>query len=333
MAGARTHFAVLLALATAAACARRDPSVENRPAAPDLSLAPRLLAVTFDDLPVQEEEAASTAEALAINRALVSAFLDHGVPAVGFVNETDLETRGRLDPGKVLCLEAWLDAGLELGNHTRSHVDLHRVTPAEFEADVLAGEKVTRPLVESRGGALRWFRHPYLHTGADLETRLAVEGFLAAHGYRVAPVTLGTGEWVFALAYTRAGTRGDDATRRRIVEEYLGYQERKADYFERQSLALFGREIPQVTLFHVNRLNADHFGRVAAMFRRRGYRFVTLEAVVSDPAYDTADTFTEPRAASWIHRWAFSTGRRDRLVTDEPQVADWVLREAGVASE
>jgi peptidoglycan/xylan/chitin deacetylase (PgdA/CDA1 family) len=304
--------------------------------ATSLVLAPgpsRRVVITFDDLPVTELEGASATETLAINRALIEAFREHAVPAVGFVNEESLETEGRPDPARVASLEAWVESGLELGNHTRSHVDLHRVSRERFQDDVLRGETITRPLVASRGGALRWFRHPYLHTGTDLETKRAVEAFLAERGYRVAPVTLGTGEWVFGLAYTRAGRRGDGAMRARLVEEYLAYLERKIDYFERQSVALFGREIPQISIFHVSRLNGDVFGRVALLFERRGYRFATLESALSDPAYGTEDLFVEPRAASWLHRWAFSTCRRASILPDEPEVAPWVLREAGVSSE
>ena len=55
--------------------------------------------------------------------------------------------------------------------------------------------------------------------------------------------------------------------------------EAKFDYFERESRALFGREIPQVLLVHANGVNADRFGELAAMMRRRGYAFVTLDEV------------------------------------------------------
>jgi len=57
------------------------------------------------------------------------------------------------------------------------------------------GESVTRLLLDEHKMKLRYFRHPYLDTGRDLETRRHAEAFLIGRGYRIAPVTLmrGTG--------------------------------------------------------------------------------------------------------------------------------------------
>src|SRR5947207_1136960 len=37
---------------------------------------------------------------------------------------------------------------------------------------------------------MRYFRHPFLDVGRDLQTRRELEAFLTARGYRIAPVTL-----------------------------------------------------------------------------------------------------------------------------------------------
>jgi len=116
----------------------------------------------------------------------------HEVPAIGFVNEAKLYVDGAAipDPAYVALLQAWLDAGLELGNHTFSHPDLHGTPLPEFEQEVLRGDIVTRQLLAAEGTVPRYFRHPMLHTGRDLETRDSLHEFLAKHGYRVAPVSL-----------------------------------------------------------------------------------------------------------------------------------------------
>jgi len=87
------------------------------------------------------------------------------VPAIGFVNERKLQPGGSVDPRRVALLQQWLDAGLELGNHTFSHTDLHRASVQVFQRDVLEGEKVTRRLLAAKGNTPRYFRHPFLHTG------------------------------------------------------------------------------------------------------------------------------------------------------------------------
>ena len=106
---------------------------------------------------------------------------------------------------------------------------------------------------------------------------------------------------------------------RSIADAYVVYMEAKVDYFERQSKALFGREIPQVLLVHANRLNAQHFDRIAAMLERRGYRFVPLETALEDKAYRSPDTFTGRGGITWLHRWALSRDPRGEIVKNEPR--------------
>jgi peptidoglycan/xylan/chitin deacetylase (PgdA/CDA1 family) len=291
------------------------------------------VAVTFDDLPVNGGERGAAEAALAINRAIVATLTKHRIPAVGFVNEIGLETDGRVDPARVASLEVWLDAGFELGNHTYSHPSLHKVSREAFCDDVLKGERVTRPLVEARGGTWRWFRYPFLMTGRDLDTKHEVETFLADHGYRNAPVTIDNGDWIFARAYLAAGQRGDKSARLKLADAYVDYMSRKTDYWERSARALFGRDIPQILLVHASTLNADRFDRIAAMLEKRGYRFVSLGTAVSDPAYQSADTFTGAGGISWIHRFALTKLGKDGLLPDEPAVPAWVMQEAGVTSE
>jgi peptidoglycan/xylan/chitin deacetylase (PgdA/CDA1 family) len=290
--------------------------------------AERAVAVTFDDLPCNPQEGATAERQLAINRRIVETLVAKQIPAVGFVNEV------RLQGSDVAALEVWTAAGLELGNHTWSHPSLHTTPLPDYLADIERGERATRALLDSRDRKLRWFRHPYLHTGLDLETKRAVEAFLAERGMRVAPVTFDNSEWVFARAYLAADEAADAEAEARIAEAYVAYMESKIDYFERQSRRLFGREIRQVLLVHANRLNADHFGKILAMLEQRGYRFVTLDAALADPAYATKDTFTGRAGISWLHRWALSGEEgRAAVVADEPRTPEWIRAAAGVEHE
>ncbi len=289
--------------------------------------------MTFDDLPGVSVIGAGTAAIETMTGRLLAAIRAAGVPAIGFVNEDKLLVSGDRDPRRIAVLRSWLDAGLDLGNHTFSHPDLHRTDLAAFEADVVRGEEVTARLLAEGGRRLRYFRHPFLHTGRDLDAKGSLERFLAARGYAIAPVTHDNSDWIFARAYANAAARGDSAARARIADAYVPYMEAKFDYFERQSRALFRREIAQILLVHANALNADRFGDLAAMMRRRGYRFVALADALADGAYESPDAYVGPAGITWLHRWALTRGGAASVLPGEPRTPPFVLAEAGVDGE
>jgi peptidoglycan/xylan/chitin deacetylase (PgdA/CDA1 family) len=298
-----------------------------RTAAPE-----RTVAVTFDDLPATTAGvvANDVASLEKLTRQLLSAVRKHRIPAVGFVNEGGLfvegEGPGGVDARKGL-LRMWLDAGLELGNHTYSHRDLNRLPLDQFQADVLRGETVTRALLkerERRGEKeqrLRYFRHPFLHVGADLKVRRAFEAFLSSHGYTVAPVTVDSDEFVYAAAYAKALRRGDSATAARIADDYLRYMEEVFTFFEDVSRRVTGREIAQILLLHANSLNADRFDALAEALKRRGYRFVSVAQALEDPAYRLRDEFVGAPSNSWFNHWEITAGRPP---VPTPKPAEWI---------
>ncbi len=189
----------------------------------------RTIAITFDDLPVAGP--VPRVDRGVVFARLLATLVRERVPAIGFVNESQLRPDGQLDPAEVARLRAWRDAGLELGNHTFSHPDLHRTPLPDFERDLLEGETVTRSLLAEVGKQPSFFRHPFLHTGRSIAIRDSLLQFLAAHGYRVAPVTHDNSDWIFALAYERALQRGDSAAVREISTAYVPYMELKLDYW------------------------------------------------------------------------------------------------------
>jgi len=287
------------------------------------------VAITFDDLPIAGVLSRDIASSRELTGKLLRAVAAHHVPAIGFVNEIKLAAAdGRVDPDRVALLRQWLDAGLELGNHSYSHLDLHTTPLETFEADVVRGETTTRRLLEERGRTLRFFRHPFLHTGRDLDTREKFERFLAGRNYRVAPVTIDNDEYIFAGAYDRSLQRGAADVARRVADAYVPYMDAKMTFFERNEQELFGRAIRHVLLVHANMLNADRFGDLAAMFERRGYRFITLDRALEDPAYQSSDAYVGPAGITWLHKWALTRKLPKSFFAGEPEVPGFVADNA-----
>ncbi len=303
---------LLLALSLLCACQEK----EVPPAPVDTH---RTVAVTIDDLPVVRGGSLENRRALTAR--LLSKVTAYDIPAIGFVNEVKLgEPAASAD--EIALLEQWLDAGLDLGNHTYSHHSLFNTALDTFQADVVRGEQETTALLKKHGREMRYFRHPYLNTGPNLETKTAFEAFLAARGYTVAPVTIDNDEWVYAAAYDKAV--GDTALRARIGADYIRYMDEVFAFHEQVSRELLGREPAQTLLIHANALNADYFDALARMMQARGYRFISLEEALQDPAYARQDTYTGRAGISWLQRWRITQGQEWLPGLDVPEWVDQV---------
>ena len=137
---------------------------------------PRQVCITIDDLPCTN--CADDQTALLVNQKLLQTIRSYKVPAIGFVNEGKLYNQQKPDPARVAILRQWLGNGLELGNHTYSHIEIDRSTVAQYEQDLVRGEQISRPLVAQYGKELRYFRHPQLRTGPTAEYKHKLDSVL-----------------------------------------------------------------------------------------------------------------------------------------------------------
>lgn len=298
----------------------------------------RRIAITIDDLPWQSAGKPLPADFSPWHARLMAQLRQARAPIIGFVNEQKLEVDGKVDPVRVAMLGDWLDAGFELGNHTHAHESLHDIGVAAFNRSILDGERQLRPMLARRGLQPRWFRHPYLRNGTTAADKQAVEAFLGQHGYRVAPVTVDNSEWIWAFAYRRvlegtAQVADREVELGRLREGYVPYMLNVLDYYERQSIALLGYNLPHVWLAHANELNANTFAELIAAARRRGYTMITLEEAMRDPAYRRTDGYMGKFGPGWIHRWAIAEEKPNSFFAGEPAVPKWVMRLAGVEGE
>lgn len=291
------------------------------------------IAVTFDDLPWVMDRNAPPADLAEQHARLLAALRQACIPVIGFVNDGKLYQDNTVRSERMAMLEDWLRAGFELGNHTAWHSDLHAVGPRAFEADILDGERQLKPLLTRHGLKPRWFRHPFLRTGRSPDEKAEIETFLADHGYRTAPVTINSSEWIYALAYRKTLTEGGDAdTLARVENAYVAYMLSKLSYYARRSNELLGYNVPQVLLLHANEINAASIPELVAQIRARGYRFVSLDEATSDPAYARPDHYAGELGTSWIHRWARTERVRDSFYFGETPTPRWIMDLAGVAA-
>ena len=261
------------------------------PAAPVATTAAQRIAVTIDDLPWngRTQPGENVDEA---TRRLLTTLVSRGVPAVGFVN------CARTRPDDPVLL-AWRAAGMELGNHGSSHLDLDKVDVSAWIDDVRACHQM---LTSAFGAPDRFFRFPYGHQGAVDSRREAAAEALRDMGYRTAHFTIDNSEWILAAAYGRALAAGDARERDAIAAAYVEHMAAALAHFTEVGRSVVGRDVAHVLLIHANALAADHLGRVLDEFRTQGAVFVTLTEALGDPIYLQTDRYVGPKGLSFLYR-------------------------------
>jgi peptidoglycan/xylan/chitin deacetylase (PgdA/CDA1 family) len=293
----------------------------------------KLVAITIDDLPLNIASKVNNTELRRVTVKLLDQITRAGAPVTAFVNEDKLVVNGRRDDERAGILKLWLDANLDLGNHTFAHKSQNQVPVAEAKEDILKGERTITELLAANGKRPRYFRHPYLQTGRDSITRTAITSFLDSLGYTIAPVTIDNAEWIFSSAYDKAITQKDSVKMEKVAKDYIIYMRSKVLFYEWMSDTLFGRQIKQILLIHANRLNSDHYGSLLSMMKSEGYSFCTVEEALKDEAYRSRDTFYGGGGISWLDRWALTRGYKGKIFANDPHVPQEIMEYAGVKYE
>ncbi len=288
------------------------------------NVSPRTIALTFDDLPFavpgNDQASGKLADVQRANARILKVLAAHHAPAIGFVNEIKLNVDGERD-ARAAVLQQWLQAGMDLGNHTYSHPVLSQIETAKYEDDFVRGTVITAAEMKASGKTERYFRYPYLDTGKDQTQKQAIIAFYASRGFVNAPVTVQNQDWLFNVPYSEAGVKGDDAGQKRLAEAYLQHTSDTVDYAESLAKQSFGREIPQTMLLHLDELNADHLDAVLSLLEKRGYTFVSLDQALRDPAYATSDQYVGPDGLTWLERWQIALGKP--IHPEEPKPPKW----------
>ena len=291
----------------------------------------RTVAITVDDLPYvsHTHNAVTPADAEGArdaNRKLLSAFKNYQAPVTGFVNEGRLQALGPEVGSQILS--QWIAEGLDLGNHTYSHSDFNNLSVPQFEDEILRGETSIARLLKDAGKRLEFFRFPMNHTGDTKAKHDEIAAFLAQHRYKLATCTIDNSDYVFNDAYVRILLQNDQKTAEKLRLEYLSYTSSEIDYYASLNKQVLGYEPPQVMLLHDNRLNADVIEGLLELFVRKNYKFVSLAAAESDPAYSIPDTFITQYGWMWGYRWAKEKNAKVNGSL-EPEPPQWVVRYAG----
>jgi peptidoglycan/xylan/chitin deacetylase (PgdA/CDA1 family) len=271
----------------------------------------RAIALTFDDLPNHAALPAGVSRAEIARSILASLATRKAPPVYGFVN-----AKGLADgPDSAEVLKLWRAARHPLGNHTFSHMDLHKNTPEAFAGDVVANEDVLRSHMGKEDW--RWLRFPYLNEGDTTEKRQAVARFLKERGYRVAQVTMSFQDFAYGDPYARCLAKKDAAAIDWMKETFLTRADAAITAAERDAQSLFGRAIAHVLVLHVSSFHIVALPSLLDLLDRRGYRLVTLQEAQRDAAYAVDPGRAVPFGATLLEQMKQAKGIGSQPLLDE----------------
>lgn len=229
----------------------------------------RFVAITIDDLPFVGNNRIDRSDLKHPTdrfTKLMNALVDNQVPATGFI------IAGSIGKGQWELLEKFRQAGFSLGNHTYDHINLNRVGADKYIEDLDKAEPILDPIMTTP----KYFRYPYLAEGRG-EDKQRVIDYLVQHQYSIAPVTIDSKDYKFNEMLLHINWRDRPKRLDGLKANYLAYINQQINITEKKHPD-GGAEI---LLIHANLLNSHCMNDVIQVFKKRGYRFISLDEAVS----------------------------------------------------
>lgn len=291
----------------------------QKPAAPTPG-SPLEVAFTFDDLPAHGPLPPGMARPEPVHSILATLKREKMPPIYGFVNGF----RVARYPYQIHILEAWHAAGEPLGSHTWSHPEFDKLTVPQYEANILRDEPILRRV--DPDGDWHWFRFPYLEEGNTVERREELRAWLAQHGYRIAEVSMDFQDYNWNEPYERCAAKHDDSAIHSLHDSYLASADEAIRVYRQIAQTLYHRDVPYVLLLHVGAFDAHMLPDLIALFRSRGFSFVTLPQAMADPIYSFDPKVPSPSGNTFNEMVAQSRNINVPSVTDMSKQLDAMCR-------
>ena len=225
------------------------------------------------------------------------------IQAAGFVVQSKVED----DLSTYVILDDWASRGHILGNQTWGAADYNEMEPQHFFEHIRDGQKHLRTIARAHPLNFRFLRFPYLHEGDTEKKKKRIRKDLYRGSYRIAHVSVKTAVNFFNRPFVRSQTEYPEKLET-LKEKYLSHVMASLDYAEKQSQAVFGRNIPHVLQLHMGVATALMLKPLIEALKSRGYGFVSLVDALDDPAYSTLEDYVGPLGLTFIDRVAATKG-------------------------
>ena len=206
---------------------------------------------------------------------ILEAFDAVGHKAAGFVTGSFVNSEWGQE-----VVQAWLDRGHVIANHTWTHSHANEMESAAYLADI----KKNQDYLDGITGTSDYFRFPFLDDGRDRTQQVDLFGGIADLDLRNAPVTMDSVDW-YTTSRMEAALQSDPNT---DIAPYRDYYVEMcvtlSNHWDQVAQALGFTSLPHLTLMHHNVLNGHFLKDVLLALKADGWVYVdAAEALEFSP--------------------------------------------------
>ncbi len=274
------------------------------------------LAFTLDDIPHwPRSEPPPGFSVSSIMRDIGAALNRHGARGSwGFGNSWALD----MNPGLGKVMDEWVEAGHHVGNHTHNHPVLTDIGAERYCWEIdKADDALWRWIAQA---PTKVFRYTLCHWGDTEPKRSQVADHLRAKGYVAADVTTWWHEWLWNRAWRYALERGDTDAMERLERDFVEATVAQVRYDHETLCGAFGRDVPGIGLGHTVPFFAVVADRLFERLVQEGVTFVSLQEVLSDPAYDQVGKFVSSKFL--VYQQKLAAARKAAGPVIAPEIAE-----------
>jgi len=208
-------------------------------------------------------------------------------------------------------VQAWLDQGHVIANHTWTHPHANETDTAIYLSDIARNEAY----LDAISGTSDYFRFPFLDDGRDRAQQTALFDGLKNKGLRNAPVTMDSVDWYTTSrleSALQANSRTDLAPYR---EYYVEMCVKLSNHWDSVAQALGFRSLPHLTLMHHNVLNGHFLKDVLLALKADGWSFIEASEALAFSDYHSMP-FEPTNGRNWL---TLKSGETQADITPYPE--------------
>lgn len=274
------------------------------------------ISITIDDVPNTTQYQKDNFEPVLLN------VLDSlAIPFTIFINEDKILKTGFHNKNKAL-LAKWIENDRALiGNHTYSHSRYSEVGIDSFAGDIEKGEVLTKHYATKNDKKVPYFRFPFNDMGKDSIQHIRIKNHLKSKGYRIAPFTVESSDWMFDYVYRHYLEHGEVEKAKTIGKQYVEKTMELVMFYETLAHDIYNRPVKHIYLCHDNAINADYLAEIISRLKQEDYKIVSFEEALADPVYEQNDAYYKKWGISWLYRWMDTQQERIKRMKQEPDLS------------